>query len=518
MKNKLLIVFFFQNIFAQHDIPYDLLNQFGINLSNNQIIWNTDQKFDNLLIDSSSRYFKQKFSSFDFNDIEIDSIYVKSKFKYEFGDYGLDILNVGLKKHSKESDFQFIGLKKSFFGNYSEFADANSSPLSLFYKFDYSRKISNHFFVFSVGYFQTSSNFLFDSIEDNSNNEEFSDFISLTLIDKFKKGSWNYMFELNHITKNDNIFMMEESLDYDIDIERNIFEFNIDNNKYVSITSSIDSKYYFDTKLLQNYNQNLFQLSNINSFKSSKIKYGFDYMEDEVLPNFYYGMKHIFGNQTFSFLINRENKPTTFLFDNPNNQKLETWDSINIDYLINFGLSLETNLKWTEVSNLTAYDAVENFFVSLSDDMLSLKTRLEAPFNDRHSLYFTYYHNFHDSIISSNRSNILDINYEFKTSFVNEKLGVNGKISLIYLSENNSDFSFDYFRNILSVGSSFTNDESYSVGLNLDIFIGDVILTLRANNLLHRLPINGDYSIKRHELFNPINSLISFGILWEFDD
>ena len=77
-------------------------------------------------------------------------------------------------------------------------------------------------------------------------------------------------------------------------------------------------------------------------------------MEDEVLPNFYYGMKHIFGNQTFSFLINRENKPTTFLFDNPNNQKLETWDSINIDYLINFGLSLETNLKWTEVSNLTA--------------------------------------------------------------------------------------------------------------------------------------------------------------------
>jgi hypothetical protein len=171
MKNKLLIVFFFQNIFAQHDIPYDLLNQFGINLSNNQIIWNTDQKFDNLLIDSSSRYFKQKFSSFDFNDIEIDSIYVKSKFKYEFGDYGLDILNVGLKKHSKESDFQFIGLKKSFFGNYSEFADANSSPLSLFYKFDYSRKISNHFFVFSVGYFQTSSNFLFDSIEDNSNNE-----------------------------------------------------------------------------------------------------------------------------------------------------------------------------------------------------------------------------------------------------------------------------------------------------------------------------------------------------------
>ena len=66
--------------------------------------------------------------------------------------------------------------------------------------------------------------------------------------------------------------------------------------------------------------------------------------------------------------------------------------------------------------------------------------------------------------------------------------------------------------------NGFTNDKSYSIGVNLDISIGYVILTFRANNLLQRLPINGDYSIERHELFNPINSLMSFGILWEFDD
>ena len=146
-----------------------------------------------------------------------------------------------------------------------------------------------------------------------------------------------------------------------------------------------------------------------------------------------------------------------------------------------------------------------------------MKTKFGILFNN-HNLNFAYYHNFYDSIISSNRSDILDINYGFKTSFVNEKLGVNGKISLTYLSENNSDFSFDYSRNLPSVGNSFINDESYSVGINLDISIGDVILTFRANNLLHRLSTNGDYSIERHELFNPINSLMSFGILWEFDD
>ena len=539
MKNKLLIIFFFQNIFAQHDIPYDLSNQFGINLSNNQIIWNTDQKFDNLLIDSSSKYFKQKFSSFDFNDINIDSTYTKSKFSYEFGDYGLDVLNVGLKKHSQDSDFQFLGFKKSFFGNYSEFANSDSGPLSLLYKSDYSKHFKNHFLIVSVGYFQTSSSFLFDNLEDNSNNKEFSDFLSFTLIDRFEKGLWNYTFKFNHITKHDKLFLLEELLDNDIDIDRNILKMNANNDKNVSIDLSLDNKFYFDLRsrqtihdVLQAYTQNSLHLVSSNSFKSSEIKYGFDYFmgnspyksdgsygseNEEVLPNFYYELNHNFGNQTYSLSMDIMNKPTTFLFDNSNYQEIETWNSVNLHYNIYSGFILETNLKWTEVSNLTAYNKADNSFTTLSDDLLSLKTKFGISFNN-HNLNFAYYHNFYDSVISSNRSDILDINYGFKTSFVNERLGVNGKISLIYLSKNNSDFSFDYFRNIPSVGNSFINDESYSVGINLDISIGDVILTFRANNLLHRLPVNGDYSIERHELFNPINSLMSFGILWEFDD
>jgi|LULS01.1.fsa_nt_gb hypothetical protein len=539
MKNKLFIIFFFQNIFAQHDIPYDLSNQFGITLNNNQIVWNIDQKFDNLLIDSSSKYFKQKFSSFDFNDIKIDSTYTKSKFSYEFGDYGLDVLNVGLKKHSQDSDFQFLGFKKSFFGNYSEFANSDSSPLSLLYQFDYSKHFENHFLIVSVGYFQTSSSFLFDNLEDNSSNKEFSDFLSFTLIDRFEKGLWNYTFEFNHITKHDKLFLLEELLDNDIDIDRNILKINANNNKNVSIDLFLDNKFYFDLRslqtiddILQAYTQNSLHLVNSNSFKSSEIKYGFDYFmgnspykndgsygseNEEVLPNFYYELNHNFGNQTYSLSMDIMNKATTFLFDNPNYQEIETWNSINLHYNIYSGFILETNLKWTEVSNLTAYNKADNSFTTLSDDLLSLKTKFGISFNN-HNLNLAYYHNFYDSVISSNRSDILDIHYGFKTSFVNEKLGVDGKISLIYLSKNNSDFSFDYFRNIPSVGNSFINDESYNIGINLDISIGDVILTFRANNLLHRLPINGDYSIERHELFNPINSLMSFGILWEFDD
>ena len=100
MTNKFISIYIFtiSLLFTQESISYDMSNQFGVELSNNQILWDKDQRFDNLLIDRSSNYFTNKFSSFDFKDMPSDSLYVKSKFRYEFGDYGFDRLNIGLKK------------------------------------------------------------------------------------------------------------------------------------------------------------------------------------------------------------------------------------------------------------------------------------------------------------------------------------------------------------------------------------------------------------------------------------
>ena len=118
MKNKLITLFVLNTslIFGQSYISYDLSNQFGFVLDNNQIIWDNNKKFDDLLIDRSTTYFDYKFSSFDFDSIRSDSLYVKSKFQYEFGDYGFDKLNIGLKKQFEDSSFEFIAMKKSFFG------------------------------------------------------------------------------------------------------------------------------------------------------------------------------------------------------------------------------------------------------------------------------------------------------------------------------------------------------------------------------------------------------------------
>ena len=49
MKNKVILLFFTEIILCQN-ISYDLSNQFGVELDNNKIIWNSDQQFDQLLM------------------------------------------------------------------------------------------------------------------------------------------------------------------------------------------------------------------------------------------------------------------------------------------------------------------------------------------------------------------------------------------------------------------------------------------------------------------------------------
>ena len=141
-------------VFTQESIPFEISKQFAVPLENNQLIWNSDISFNNLLIDKSSRNFKNKFEKLSFEALPEDSSYVKSKFIYEFGDYGYDKLRVGLKKHSANETFKFVGSKKSYFGQYSEFSNAENPPLSLFYQFDYSKKFEKNKLYSSIGYFR----------------------------------------------------------------------------------------------------------------------------------------------------------------------------------------------------------------------------------------------------------------------------------------------------------------------------------------------------------------------------
>ena len=523
---------------AQEDIPFDVSNQFAVPLSNNQLVWNTDLSFKKLLIDRSSKNFRQKFTNLTFEELSYDSTYVKSKFIYEFGDYGFDKLSVGLKKHSKDKNFEFIGMKKSFFGQYSEFADSETPPLSLFYKLDYSKSFERNKIYSSLGYFRENSNFLFDSSLDSNfavPNNEFSDFISLTIGNSFSKNDFNFDLQLNHISKYESSVINEYNINSKYDLDRNRFIAEIHKNNILFLNIILNNSFYGDKKSFKRFALNSlsvtrqyhnFPVPTGSTYPVGELIYGVDLFENHIKPNIYY--KNIFGNldvvlktrNQYSIVLmntldSSETEEALIANDKFSGNEIEEWKSLTLNYYFNTKTDFSASLKYVEANNFIIPDSDRYQFIN--DDMLSLQIKVQVPFkygiiNVNHS------YNFYDSLISSNRAHTFNLDYLYSLSFVENNLGIDGKLSFQYMSKNNSDYSFNYFKNMPERNNNIDSDEYINISMNTEIAISDVLLTVRLQNALGKFYSNEDYSLENHEFFNPMSSLLTFGIIWEFDD
>ena len=523
---------------GQEVIPFDVSNQFAVPLSNNQLAWNTDLSFNKLLIDRSSKNFRQKFTNLTFEELPNDSTYVKSKFIYEFGDYGFDKLSVGLKKHSKDNNFEFIGMKKSFFGQYSEFADSETPPLSLFYKLDYSKSFERNKIYSSLGYFRENSNFLFDSSLDSNfsvPNNEFSDFISLTIGNSFSKNDFNFDLQLNHISKYESSVINEYNINSKYDLDRNRFIAEIHKNNILFLNIVLNNSFYDDKKSFKRFALNSLSVTRQNhnfpvptgsAFPVGELIYGVDLFEDHIKPNIYY--KNIFGNldvvlktrnQHSIVLMNTldyiESEEVFIANDRFSGNEVEEWKNLTLTYYFNTETDFSASLKYVKANNFVIPEADRYKFIN--DDMLSLQMKIEIPFKYG-IINFNHSYNFDDSLISSNRAHILNLDYLYSLSFIENNLGIDGKLSLQYMSKNNSDYSFNYFKNMPERNNSIDSDEYINISLDTEIAISDVLLTVRLQNALGKFYSNEDYSLENHEFFNPMSSLLTFGIIWEFDD
>jgi len=537
---KIYVLFSFlaSIVFTQESIPFDISKQFAVPLENNQLIWNSDISFNNLLIDRSTRNFKTKFEKLNFEALPKDSSYVKSKFIYEFGDYGYDKLSVGLKKHSPNETFQFSGSKKSYFGQYSEFSNAENPPLSLFYQFDYSKKFDKNKLYSSVGYFREESQFNFNSTEfDSSLNSEFSDFLSLTIGNKFIKNDYNFDLQLNHVSKFESLLLNEYAINNKYDLERNRLKASIQKNNFLALNVILNNSYYFDERSSNGFSLNALTLTTqINNFPTPKgssypvgeIVYGIDLIEDSVKPNIYY--KNIFGN--LDVVFKTRNQHSMVLFDvydfdgkgRFSGNEVEEWKNLSLTYYFNTKIDFSASLKYVEADNVIVPIELGEVFIPESDryefideNMMSLQSNFKIPMKYG-SLNLNHSYNFYDSLISSNRKHNLRLDYLYNLSFVKNNLGINGKLSLEYMSKNNSDMSFNYFKNMPERRNNIDSDDYINISINADILISDVILTVRLQNALNKFNSDKDYSLRNHEYFNPISSLLTFGIIWEFDD
>ena len=517
-------------VLSQESIPFEISRQFAIPLENNQLIWNSDFTFNNLLIDKSSRNFKNKFEKLSFEVLPEDSSYVKSKFVYEFGDYGYDKLRIGLKKNSPNETFQFIGSKKSYFGQYSEFSNAENPPLSLFYKFDYSKKFEKNKLYSSVGYFREESQFNFNSTEfDSSLNSEFSDFLSFTIGNSFIRNDYNFDLQLNHISKFESLLLNEYAINNKYDLERNRFKVLIQKNNFLALNFILNNSYYFDERSSNGFSLNALTITGqYLPFPIGEFVYGIDLIEDSVKPNIYY--KNIFGN--LDIVFKTRNQHSMILFDvydfsgqgRFSGNEVEEWKNLSLTYYFYTKIDFSASLKYVEADNFIVPIELGEVIIPesdryefIDDNMMSFHSNFKIPLKYG-SLNFNHSYNFYDSLISSNRKHILRLDYLYNLSLVKNNLGINGKLSLEYMSKNNSDMSFNYFKNMPEKRNIIDSDEHINISLNADISISDVILTVRLQNALNKFSSDVDYSLRNHEFFNPINSLLTFGIIWEFDD
>ena len=127
---------------------------------------------------------------------------------------------------------------------------------------------------------------------------------------------------------------------------------------------------------------------------------------------------------------------------------IETWQTISTSYVLSQKIDLSTTLKYVRATNFVIPNDLGDVFIPEAeryqfedDQMMSLQTKFSIPFKYG-SLNLNHSYNFYDSLISSNRPHIFAFDYLFGLSFIDNNLGIKGKLSLQYMSKNNSEYSF----------------------------------------------------------------------------
>jgi len=264
------------------------------------------------------------------------------------------------------------------------------------------------------------------------------------------------------------------------------------------------------------------------SYPVGEIVYGIDLIEDSVKPNIYY--KNIFGNLDVVFKTRNQYSMVLFdVYDFDGNgrfrgNKVEEWKNLSLTYYFNTKIDFSASLKYVDASNIIVPVELGEVIIPesdrydfIDDNMMSIQSNFKIPIKYG-SLNLNHSYNFYDSLISSNRKHILRLDYLHNVSLVKNNLGINGMLSLEYMSKNNSDMSFNYFKNMPERRNNIDSNDYINISLNADILISDVILTVRLQNALNKFSSDEDYSFRNHEYFNPISSLLTFGVIWEFDD
>ena len=144
-------------------ISFDFSDQFGYARKDGILLCNQDWYSKNLMFDGTWSNFPKTYGPFIANgyiknrlEIEkVDSNIVTSNFKYEQGDFLLDMFLFNLKYKSNFRNIKLNGFKRSYIGPYNQYYNGTNQPIQQSYVLSYDSHKSTNSGGGTIGHFNT---------------------------------------------------------------------------------------------------------------------------------------------------------------------------------------------------------------------------------------------------------------------------------------------------------------------------------------------------------------------------
>ena len=438
-----------------------------------------------------------------------DSIKVNSFFDYYRGDYGLDILDLGIRYNTKNQIINVSGFKRSAQGNYGHYIHPtkNSGPIHQSYRIDYSKKNVNDRIEVSAARFISSS-----GVPDVTQNGFENDNIVSSGI-KYEKNfqNWKMNSYLSQFVQNRNLMHSLSGDSISRFINRNQLELqltNLDGYEFGVIQKS----------QLFNGGSNLRSIA-ISSFYVQKYFTDLSIMTGIQLSN-----NEIY--QPYTFLVNYQNNSNIGEFNLSVSSEAQP---AHPDVNKSFYNELETKQK-----SLISYKILRNK-LSLDSYFSALRISAKNLYNYSINLFgFNLVYRFNRSWSIYSKSILPAISTEENVFGFIYNTGLKGGFSIF---QKNMHINFhiwqDSFTNKKNIFSYDPFLQYYSRSREADFEIGNrnlihfevksnisgVLLHYRVYNLLNALGIeNTDSFFKPNAIYPELGRMIQFGVTWHFDN
>ena len=428
-----------------------------------------------------------------------------SYFDYARGDYGLDILDLGVDYSAKNNFLKLSAFKRSTMGNSAHYIHPliQNNPIHQSYRIDYSNYNADERIELSVGRYITKSG-IPDLLQNGYENDNI--FNSALRYQK-KYNNWTINSYASQFSQNRILIHSAYSDSSSQFINSTVFDLQIENKK----------GYHFGIN--QKFHQ-LNKASNFRPLKRSSVYIKKDFDNLFLMGGTQISDKELYQPFIFSFVYKNSFNLGRIKFESfGQSRPTHPQKAYENEFESRLRSSLFHDLKF---NNLFIQSYVTN--LALSADSLYSNTFSYAGINTSYAFSdeWRVYSNIF-SLVNSSIENQFGMKIESglmgALKIFSGNMIINFHVWSDYYQNNNSDFSFDpymqyqhenYTENYEIINRSVTNIE-------LEANVSGVLLNLKIFNLLNFID-SSKSTFKPNAAYPEIGRMVQFGVRWYFEN